>query len=87
MKCRCELITVLQVCDLSGTSATLSMLGSDTVGQLKQQLETELEVPLAKQRLVHSGEELADSERTLQQCNVQDGDTLVLGRVRRNPTS
>ena len=55
-----------------------------SVGDLKQQLETVCQVPVAQQRLIYKGAVLKD-DRSLESYSIDDGQTIILVRGSRAP--
>ena len=51
---------------------------TDTVAQIKQQLEKETEIPVGKQMLSMSGREFSNNKQSAHDCGIKDGSILAL---------
>jgi ubiquitin len=63
---------------IAGDIFTLHIPPNATIQQLKLQVEQKRGVLPDHQRLIHAGRLLLDVDRTLNECNVLNGDTVVL---------
>jgi ubiquitin C len=62
-------------------SFTLGVMGSDTIAMVKSKILNLEGIPADQQKVKLSGKELGD-ERTLSDCNVQEGSVLHIEQVR-----
>uniref|UniRef100_A0A914H989 Ubiquitin-like domain-containing protein n=1 Tax=Globodera rostochiensis TaxID=31243 RepID=A0A914H989_GLORO len=63
--------------DLNGKKITLEVEAENTVADVKEMIEAEMEIPTDQQRLIFNGKQL-EVDRTLADCNVQEGSTFTL---------
>ncbi|MCX8073667.1 MAG: ubiquitin [Candidatus Binatia bacterium] len=71
---------------IPGTTITLEVEPTDTIGFVKQLIQDRIGIPVSEQCLVFGGQELPD-DATLQELNIQRENTLFLRECQRAEVS
>ena len=70
---------------LSGKTVSIECEESDKIEDVKAKIEEEEGVPVDQQRLIFAGKQL-DGQKTLQECGINEGDSLsMVLRLRGGP--
>lgn len=70
---------------LANTAEVFDVSGTDTIAMLKAAIEARTGYARATQRLVFSGAQLTDNERTLSECEIGPGSVIHLVPALRKP--
>ncbi|KAG8901336.1 hypothetical protein FRC00_007827 [Tulasnella sp. 408] len=70
---------------LANTAEVFDVSGNDTIAMLKGAIEARTGYPRMTQRLVFSGAQLTDDERTLSECEIGPGSVVYLLAALRKP--